>query len=131
MIDILLLGGVALCALSVLLAIIAVAQTRAPRGAAVALVLGLVALFAGSLLDSRPLGLDTLAQSWHRLQSGESFYAPIPPEAPAEAPAEAPSEVPAEAPAEAPAESSAEPPAEAPVEAPAETPAPAEGQTGQ
>ncbi|WP_134678514.1 hypothetical protein [Paracoccus ravus] len=99
MIDILLLVGVALCALSVLMAIIAVVQTRAPRGAAIALVLGLGALFAGSLIAERPLSLETLARYWARVTGTE---APAPETAPAPEAAPAASE---SASAEAPATS--------------------------
>lgn len=73
MIDLLLLAGIALCAVSVVMAIVSVARTQAPRGAALALVLGIVALFATVLLDTRPLGLGSVAQSWQRLVSGQSF----------------------------------------------------------
>ena len=70
MIDILLLAGVALCALSVLLAILALARTQAPRGAAIALVLGLLVLLGVNVVDHRPLSLNSLAQSWSRVTSG-------------------------------------------------------------
>lgn len=97
MIDILLLAGVALCALSVLLAIIALLRTEAPRAAAIALVLGLVLMLGGTALDDRSLGLNTLAQSWSRLIGGESLgtntvSAPQPdaPAAPAATPEPAP-----------------------------------------
>ncbi|WP_323716612.1 hypothetical protein [Paracoccus aminovorans] len=135
MIDILLLAGVALCVLSVLAAIVSVARTRAPRGAAILLVLGLVLVFAGARLDSRPFGVAALQESWQRLVNGQVTLSDDPVTAPApeaEAPvAEAPvAETPAaEAPAtEAPATEApaAETPAapEAPAEAPAaETPA--------
>lgn len=143
MIDILLLAGVALCVLSVLAAIVSVARTRAPRGAAILLVLGLVLVFAGARLDSRPFGVASLQESWQRLVNGQVTLSEDPVTAPApeaEAPAaetpvaEAPAtEAPAtEAPAaetpaapEAPAEAApAEAPAEAPAaETPAETPA--------
>ncbi|SMO76249.1 hypothetical protein [Paracoccus laeviglucosivorans] len=75
MIDLLLLAGIALCAISVIMAIVSVARTEAPRGAALALVLGIVALFATTLLDQRPLGLESVTQSWQRLIGGESFGA--------------------------------------------------------
>lgn len=111
MIDILLLAGVALCALSVLLAILSVARTQAPRGAAILLVLGIVLLLAGGWLDQRPFGIQSLQESWQRLVNGEVTTGTDPVAAPApEAPAE-------EAPA---GEAAPETPA---VEAPAETPA--------
>lgn len=129
MIDILLLAGVALCVLSVLAAIISVARTRAPRGAALLLVLGIALGFAGAWLDQRPFGVESLEESWDRLVKGEIALAPAPAPAPeaaapvAEAPAaEAPA---AEAPAATePAAPAAEPAAEpAPAEAPAAEPA--------
>jgi hypothetical protein len=70
MIDILLLAGLTLCVLSVLLAIVSVARTHAPRGAAIALVLGLVLAFAGAWLDQRPFGPAALQESWQRLAEG-------------------------------------------------------------
>ena len=73
MIDLLLLAGVALCVISVLWAVVSLLRTEAPCGAAVTLVLGIVALFAGSALDERPFGIESLGQSWQRLVSGESF----------------------------------------------------------
>lgn len=73
MIDLLLLLGVALCLVSVLMAVVAVARTQAPRGAAVAMVLGVVVLFAASWLGNRALGVTDVGDAWHRLISGESF----------------------------------------------------------
>ncbi|SIQ34516.1 hypothetical protein SAMN05421641_106153 [Paracoccus thiocyanatus] len=105
MIDILLLAGVALCALSVLLAIVSVARTQAPRGAAILLVLGIVLMFAAAWLDQRPFGLHSVQESWQRLVNGQvtvgadPVTAPAPETAP-EAPAQtAPAQTtPAEAP---------------------------------
>lgn len=82
MIDILLLAGVALCVLSVLMAVVSVARTRAPRGAAIALVLGLVLAFAGAWLDPRPFGVETLRESWQRLVDGQISLSPDPVTAP-------------------------------------------------
>ncbi|SFX57376.1 hypothetical protein SAMN04244548_01422 [Paracoccus pantotrophus] len=115
MIDILLLAGVALCVLSVLMAIVSVARTQAPRGAAILLVLGLAMLLAGGWLDQRPFGVQSLQESWQRLVNGQVTTGTDPVTAPApEAPAE-------EAPAETPA---ADVPATPAVETPAaETPA--------
>lgn len=129
MIDILLIAGVALCALSVLLAIVALLRTEAPRLAAIALVAGLGALFAGTLLDDRPLGLNTIAQSWSRLTAGrapapaaETPAAPAAPAAGKPAPAaEAPS-APAPAAPAAPAAAPA-PAADAPAAPAGEAPA--------
>ena len=114
MIDILLLAGVALCALSVLLAILSLARTQAPRGAAIALVLGLLVLLGVNVLDDRPLSLNSVAQSWSRVTSGN--VAPPAPEA--AAPAAAPE-------AAAPVTEAPAPAAETPANpaAPAATPA--------
>jgi len=119
MIDILFLAGVALCVLSVLLAIVSVARTRAPRGAAIALVLGLVLVFAGAWLDPRPFGVAALKESWQRLLDGQITLGTDPVSAPA--PEAAPAEP---APVEtAPVETAPVPAAEAPAEAPAGAPA--------
>ncbi|ABL70367.1 MULTISPECIES: hypothetical protein [Paracoccus] len=129
MIDILLLAGAALCALSVLMAIVSVVRTQAPRGAALLLVLGIVLLFAAAWLDPRPFGIQSLEESWQRLVSGQVTTGTDPVTAPApEAPAEtAPTETPA---AETPAEAATETAADAPAaDAPeAEPEAPVEGQ---
>lgn len=120
MIDLLLLAGVALCALSVVMAVVSVARTRAPRGAALALVLGIVALFAASWLDERPFGWRSVCDAWERLVSGKSFGADpvLPPAEPTVEPA-APVAEPAPAP-----EPAQEPmPAPVPEPAPAPTPA--------
>ena len=133
MIDLLLLAGVALCAISVVMAIVSVARTQAPRGAAVALVLGIVVLFAASWLDQRPFGIANVGESWNRLISGQSFgtdtvTAP-PPAVTESAPVES-APAPAPAPAETPAEAAAESPAaEAPAEAPAAPDAAPDGTT--
>lgn len=89
MIDLLLLAGVALCVLSVVMAIISVARTEAPRWAAVALVLGIVALIAGARLDDRPFGIESIAGSWSRLTAGQQAPASrtAPPAAATQAPA--------------------------------------------
>lgn len=73
MIDLLLVLGVALCAVSVLMALVAVIRTQAPRGAAVTMVLGVLVLFAASWLGNRALGVTDVGGAWHRLISGESF----------------------------------------------------------
>ena len=92
--DILLLLGAALCALSVLMAIVSLLRTQPPRGAAIALVLGIVLMFAGAQLSQGPLGVETLSGAAQRLVDGQislngdadtaTVTAP-PPAAPAEA----------------------------------------------
>lgn len=127
MIDILLLAGVALCVLSVLLAIVSVVRTRAPRGAAILLVLGIALAFAGTWLDQRPFGIPALQESWQRLLNGQVSLSTDPVTAPApEAAAPAAPEAAAPAVETPAAEAPAAPAAEAPAEAPAaSTPAPA------
>ena len=125
MIDLLLLAGVALCALSVVMAVVSVERTRAPRGAALALVLGIVALFAASWLDERPFGWRSVCDAWERLVSGKSFGADpvLPPAEPAAEPTAEPAAPVAEP---APAPEPAPEPAPAPTSAGApQTPAPA------
>ncbi|UXU76014.1 MULTISPECIES: hypothetical protein [unclassified Paracoccus (in: a-proteobacteria)] len=119
MIDILLLAGVALAVLSVVMAVVSLARTQPPRGAALALVLGIALMFAGSWLGQRPFSLQTLGDSWQRLLSGQisldqdaTPVAPVPASAP-QAAAEAPAETPAEPAA---AEPSADAPAATPVQ---------------
>lgn len=73
MIDLLLLLGVALCVISVLMAVVAVARTQAPRGAAVLLVLGIAVLFGASWIGDRALGVTDVGDAWRRVVSGESF----------------------------------------------------------
>lgn len=122
MIDILLLAGVALCALSVLLAIVSVVRTQAPRGAAIALALGLVLLFVGSWRDPRQLGLQTLYESWHRLVNGQVVLGtdPVTTPAPETADVQPPAEAPAVEAPEADTPAAEEP---APEVAPADIPA--------
>lgn len=73
MIDLLLLLGVALCVISVLMAVVAVARTQAPRSAAVLLVLGIAVLFGASWFGDRALGVTDVGEAWQRVVSGESF----------------------------------------------------------
>ncbi|WP_223251952.1 hypothetical protein [Paracoccus mutanolyticus] len=106
------------------------ARTRAPRGAALALVLGIVALFAASWLDERPFGWRSVCDAWERLVSGKSFGAdPVLP--PAEPTAEPAAPVAEPAPAPEPAQESMPAPVPEPAPAPTSagaplTPAPAQ-----
>ena len=52
--DLLLLAGVALCLLSVVLAVVQLLQTQPPRTAILALLGGIVLLFAGAWMDPEP-----------------------------------------------------------------------------
>lgn len=71
MTDLLILLGTALMALSVILAIAALARTEPPRGAAIAFVLGVVALFAGAWIEPAPFSVQDLGLAWQRLLQGE------------------------------------------------------------
>lgn len=110
--DILLLVGVALAALSVLLAIMSLARTEPPRGAAITLILGIALMFGGAKLSAAPLSVDLLTGAWQRLMNGQITLDQAPAETPVATPTAAPAEVPAAAPAEAPAAAAAETPAE-------------------
>ncbi|HRO14048.1 MAG TPA: hypothetical protein PLL33_03205 [Paracoccus sp. (in: a-proteobacteria)] len=69
--DILILCGTALMALSVILAIASLARTEPPRGAAIAFVCGLAALFAGAWMDPTPFRVQDLGLAWQRLMDGQ------------------------------------------------------------
>ena len=62
--------GTALCALSVLLAAVAVARTEAPRSAAGLLVLGILLLFLGAYLSPRPFVVQDIPAAWRHLMTG-------------------------------------------------------------
>lgn len=68
--DLLLLGGAALMALSVILAVFSLARTQPPRGAAIAFVFGLAALLAGAWLDPTPFRVQDLGEAWQHLLAG-------------------------------------------------------------
>lgn len=77
MADLLIIVGSGLCVLSILLAIIAVMQTRAPRGAAIALLLGLAAIFVAAKADPAAVSVGGTIDAWKRLFAGEiSLSAP-------------------------------------------------------
>lgn len=68
--DLLLLGGIALCLLSVIVAVVQLLRTQPPRAAAILLVLGIAALFAGAYLSGEPFSLARIPQVWARLAGG-------------------------------------------------------------
>ncbi|WP_294925225.1 hypothetical protein [uncultured Paracoccus sp.] len=82
MIDLMLLAGSALCAISVVLAVVSVAQTRAPRVAAITLVLGLALLFGAAWLRPAAVGPQQVLDAWQRLLADK----PLPPGTDAAAP---------------------------------------------
>ena len=69
--DLLLLGGVALCVISVIAAIIQLLQTQPPRGAAITLVIGIVLLFAGAYYSPDPFKPQSILAAWQRVSGGE------------------------------------------------------------
>lgn len=73
MIDLLLLLGIALCMASVVMAIVSVIRTHAPRSAAIVLVLGVAMLFLGAWGSDAPFGLTSVRGALDRMISGESF----------------------------------------------------------
>lgn len=71
MVDLLLVAGSALGVLSVLMAVVAVIQTRAPRGAAIALMLAIILFLLGAKMDPSAINPVNLGQAWQRLFAGE------------------------------------------------------------
>lgn len=70
--DLLLLGGIALCVISVLVAVVQLLRTHPPRAAAILLVVGIAAIFAAAYLGPQPFGLEQIPQAWARLAGGVS-----------------------------------------------------------
>lgn len=68
--DYLLLGGIALCLLSVLAAVVQLLQVRPPRVAAIMLILGIAAIFAAAYLSPEPFSAAQVPQAWARLTGG-------------------------------------------------------------
>lgn len=65
--DYLLLGGIALCLLSVVIAVVQLLRTQPPRAAAILLVLGIAAIFAAAYLSPDPFSLEQIPQAWARV----------------------------------------------------------------
>lgn len=70
--DLLLLGGIALCVISVLVAVVQLLRTHPPRAAAILLVVGIAAIFAAAYLGPQPFGLEQIPEAWARLAGGVS-----------------------------------------------------------
>lgn len=68
--NLLLLIGSALCVLSVLLAVVSVARTEAPRAAAASLLLGILLMFLGAWLSPDPFRVQDLGRVWGDLFAG-------------------------------------------------------------
>lgn len=67
MTDLLLLAGVALCLLSLPLAVVQLARTEPPRGAAVAFVLGIILIFAAAFLNPDPFRVQDVPAAFGRV----------------------------------------------------------------
>ena len=65
--DLLLLGGIALCLLSVVVAVAQLLRTQPPRAGAILLILGIAAIFAAAYLSPQPFSLEQIPQAWGRL----------------------------------------------------------------
>ncbi|MBU3030831.1 hypothetical protein [Paracoccus marinaquae] len=76
MIDFLLLGGVALCVLSLIYAVVQLLQAQPPRAAMITLILGIVAIFAAAYLQPEPFKLQDIGAAWDRVASGAPAPAP-------------------------------------------------------
>lgn len=71
MIELLLLAGSALCVISVVMAIVSLARTQAPRGAAIAFMLGLILLFVAAWMQPSAVDPRHVVESWQRLLGGQ------------------------------------------------------------
>lgn len=67
--DYLLLAGVALCLISIVVAIVQLLQLQPPRAAAIALILGIAAIFGAAYLDPAPFQPTDVVQAWDRVSS--------------------------------------------------------------
>lgn len=65
--DLLLLAGVLLCLLSLPLAVIQLVRTEAPRAAVLALVGGIVLIFAAAWLNPDPFRAQDIPAAWNRV----------------------------------------------------------------
>jgi hypothetical protein len=68
--DFLLVAGVVLCLLSVVLAVVQLARTQAPRAAVICLIAGIAALFAGAALDPAPFAPGDIPAAIGRVTGG-------------------------------------------------------------
>lgn len=64
MTDFLLLGGIALCVISVVLAVVQLLRLQPPRAAAVTLIVGIVLILAAAYLDPQPFQVSDIGEAW-------------------------------------------------------------------
>ena len=76
MADFLLLGGIALCAFSVIYAIIQLLRVEPPRAAVITLILGIVAMFAAAYLQPGPFAPQDVPAAWSRVINQDAPAAP-------------------------------------------------------
>lgn len=76
MTDYLLLAGVALCVVSVILAVIQLIQTQPPRAAVITLIVGIVAIFAAAYLQPESFELQDIRAAWDRVAAEATATAP-------------------------------------------------------
>lgn len=71
--DFLLLGGIALCVLSVIVAVIQLIRVEPPRAAVILLILGIIAMFGGAYLGPQPFTVEEIPAAWARVISGTAL----------------------------------------------------------
>lgn len=76
--DLAVLAGIALAVLSVVLAVVALAQTRPPRGGALALVAGIVLFGLGAWASTQPITPAMVCDAWTRVTSTKQTPGPAP-----------------------------------------------------
>lgn len=70
--DFLLLAGVALCVISVIVAVVQLLQTVPPRGAVITLILGIVLIFAGAYTAPKTFHPRDILSAWSRVTGNEN-----------------------------------------------------------
>lgn len=76
--DLLVLTGVALALLSIILVVVALARTRAPRGGAIALSVGILLIAIGAWGSVQPVTPYFALDAWTRVTSPKSAPGPAP-----------------------------------------------------
>lgn len=75
MTDFMLLGGIALCAISVILAVVQLMRMQPPRAAAVTLIIGVVLIFVAAYLDPEAFQASGIFNAWSKLTgSGQQTH---------------------------------------------------------
>lgn len=70
--DFLLLAGVALCVISVIVAVVQLLQTVPPRGAVITLILGIVLIFVGAYTAPKTFHPRDILSAWSRVTGNET-----------------------------------------------------------